>query len=42
MDYFELEVAVEEWAHEKGIMSKALLSQINLVYLHFKSLTHGL
>ena len=23
MDYFELEVAVEEWAHEKGIMSKA-------------------
>jgi NTP pyrophosphatase (non-canonical NTP hydrolase) len=23
MDYFELECAVEEWAHEKGIMSKA-------------------
>ena len=23
MDYFELECAVEEWAHEKGIMAKA-------------------
>tara|TARA_Y100000389_G_scaffold195111_1_gene226012 strand:+ start:1355 stop:1657 length:303 start_codon:yes stop_codon:yes gene_type:complete len=23
MDYFELECAVEEWAQEKGIMSKA-------------------
>ena len=23
MDYFELECAVEEWAHDKGIMSKA-------------------
>ena len=23
MDYFELECAVEKWAHEKGIMSKA-------------------
>jgi NTP pyrophosphatase (non-canonical NTP hydrolase) len=22
MDYFELECAVEEWAHEKGIISK--------------------
>tara|TARA_R110002074_G_scaffold54116_2_gene135110 strand:- start:184 stop:495 length:312 start_codon:yes stop_codon:yes gene_type:complete len=23
MDYFELESAVEEWAHKKGILSKA-------------------
>jgi NTP pyrophosphatase (non-canonical NTP hydrolase) len=23
MDYFELECAVEEWAHEKGILAKA-------------------
>lgn len=23
MDYFELECVIEEWAHEKGIMSKA-------------------